>query len=349
MKVTVLGGGGYLGSAIAGYLAGSGHTVRAVDNFMYGHRWSEEMSSGDIELIHADYRSKSSLTEVLRGVDACIHMGGLVGEPACQVDVDLAVELTYTSVIGAAQVVDELRIPVFVAASTCSVYGAEAAVVDETSTACPIGVYAATKLGIERVVGGMLTGRTACAFPRFGTAFGLSHRPRLDTVVNLMSARAAAGIALEVRGGGQWRPFVHVLDIARSVELLMSSGYVGPINVGADDDNLTIADLAARIRAVSGATVHFGDTADNEDRRSYRVDFRRLAELGYRKTRTIEQGIAEIADAVRAGAIADIENDAYSNIRSLRRAIASGKVARDHSPWMRELVAAYPLQVMSHG
>ncbi|MFC4128089.1 NAD-dependent epimerase/dehydratase family protein [Nocardia rhizosphaerae] len=349
MKVTVLGGAGYLGSAIASYLARAGHTVRAVDNFMYGHRWSDEMCCGDIELIRADYRCKDTLTEVLRGADACVHMGGLVGEPACQVDVDLAVELTYTSVIGAAQVVDELHIPVFVAASTCSVYGAETAVVDETSTPSPLGVYAATKIGIERVVGSILSGRTAYAFPRFGTAFGISHRPRLDTAVNLMSARAAAGIALEVRGGAQWRPFVHVLDVARSVELLMSAGYVGPINVGSDEDNLTIAELAMRIGAeVPDATVRFGDPADGEDLRSYRVDFQRLAELGYRKTRTVEQGISEVVHAVRSGAITDIENDAYSNIRSLRRVIASGGVTQDQSIWMNEIAAAYPLQVLDH-
>jgi nucleoside-diphosphate-sugar epimerase len=350
MKVTVLGGAGYLGSAIAGYLAAAGHTVRAVDNLMYGHRWSDAMSSGDIELVQADYRSKKALLEVLRGVDACIHMGGLVGEPACQVDVDLAVELTYTSVIGAAQIVDELRVPLFVAASTCSVYGAETAVVDETSTPCPLGVYAAMKIGIEQVVSAMLKGRTACIFPRFGTAYGLSHRPRLDTAVNLMSARAAAGIALEVHGGGQWRPFVHVLDIARSVELLMSTGYVGAINVGSDDDNITIAELAKRIREVMpDATVHFGDLADGEDRRNYRVDFGQLAELGYRKTQTIERGIAEVANAVRSGVISDIENDAYSNIRSLRRSIALGRAVRNHSSWMSELAETYPLQVMAHG
>ena len=52
----------------------------------------------------------------------------------------------------------------------------------------------------------------------------------------------------------------------------------------------------------------------NEDPRDYRVSFDRiLGELGYKTTRSVLQGIGEVAKLVRAGAISNLADNRYRN------------------------------------
>ena len=59
----------------------------------------------------------------------------------------------------------------------------------------------------------------SCAL-RLATVFGLSPRMRFDLAINVMTKNAYVGRRIVVDGGGrQWRPFVHVRDVARAFEL----------------------------------------------------------------------------------------------------------------------------------
>ena len=55
----------------------------------------------------------------------------------------------------------------------------------------PISLYARTKIGSERVLLALNDDRFAPLILRFGTAYGLSPRPRFDLVINLLAARCA--------------------------------------------------------------------------------------------------------------------------------------------------------------
>ena len=57
---------------------------------------------------------------------------------------------------------------------------------------------------------------------RFGTVYGLSPRMRFDLVVNLLTLHAVRHGEISIFGGEQWRPFVHVGDIARALEMAMT-------------------------------------------------------------------------------------------------------------------------------
>ena len=58
---------------------------------------------------------------------------------------------------------------------------------------------------------------------RLGTVYGASDRPRYDLVINLFSGLAANKKTITINGGNQWRPFIHVKDVADSILKIIKS------------------------------------------------------------------------------------------------------------------------------
>src|SRR5690606_36533452 len=142
--------------------------------------------------IQADLRNPDALRQALTGADAVVHMGGLVGEPACALDERLAVELNFASPALAAATARDLGVPHYVLFSSCSVYGQREGTVDEDTAPHPLGVYARTKVLAEQHVAEVLNGRASVTVLRLATVHGRSPRQRLDSVVNRMTAQAVA-------------------------------------------------------------------------------------------------------------------------------------------------------------
>ena len=144
---------------------------------------------------------------------------------------------------------------------------------------------------------------------RFATVYGLAPRMRFDLTVNEFTRDLWAERDLEVFGEQFWRPYVHVHDAARGVRLVLEqpAGKVGGrvFNVGDSTENYRKLDLVDALRArTDRGTVRF--VSRTEDPRDYKVSFDRVRdELGYAITRTVDDGIAEVLDALEAGTFAD--------------------------------------------
>jgi nucleoside-diphosphate-sugar epimerase len=108
-----------------------------------------------------------------------------------------------------------------------------------------------------------------------------------------------------------------VRDAARGIRLVLSSPLekvAGTVfNVGATDQNFQKQQLVEMIRPhAPEAVVEF--VHKQEDPRDYRVSFTRISEvLGYTITRTVAQGIAEVADLVRDNIIDNFSDARYRN------------------------------------
>jgi nucleoside-diphosphate-sugar epimerase len=131
---------------------------------------------------------------------------------------------------------------------------------------------------------------------------------RFDLAVNVMTKNAYVARRIVVDGGGrQWRPFVHVKDVAHAFSLALTkdakivSGEV--FNVGADTSNVQILNLAFRVRdAIPGTEVAHAPT--DPDLRDYNVAFEKAHEaLGFKETCSIDDGIREVLAALKSGAV----------------------------------------------
>jgi nucleoside-diphosphate-sugar epimerase len=321
-RICVVGGAGFLGSILVELLLDEGYNVTILDAFLYGDEGIRHLlGRAGLSLVCGDLRDISVTVQAFRHSDAVVHLGALVGDPACDIDEQLTLEVNRDATAKAAAVARGLGIGRFIFASTCSVYGASAGILHEDSPLDPISLYARSKMESEQL---LLAQPGQGFWPtvlRFGTLYGQSQRERFDLVVNLLTAQAVATSEITVFGGCQWRPFVHVRDAADAILgcLRAPSPAIGGrvFNVGGDDENYTVAQIAEIIStAVPGTKVNVAPATVEEA--NYRVSFARIrSAIGFVPRRTVADGVAELAASVAGGAVPDYTDARYNNYKAL--------------------------------
>jgi nucleoside-diphosphate-sugar epimerase len=342
-KVLIIGGAGYIGSALVRELLDLGLQVSVLDAMHFGEKTLARVAGHpNLTLIREDFRHIEALTRAVCGVGSVIHLGGLVGDPACAVDSDLTVDVnvTATKVIG--EIAKARGVRRFIFASSCSVYGASDEIVDEDSRFNPQSLYARSKVASEAVLGALNSADFAVTCLRFATIYGISGRTRFDLVVNLLCAKAVRDRKITVYGADQWRPFVHVQDVARAITMTLrapSDLVAGEaFNVGSDVQNYTLGEIAELINTqVPDAEI----TSDDAfvDRRNYRVSFEKIrSRLGFKPTWTIERGIAQVVALVRSNEVGHYSLPAYSNVLYLKECGAKSFGSFKITGWEREFM-----------
>lgn len=323
-NVLVTGGAGYIGSVLVRRLIGAGYRVRVLDSLLFGDSSTASLRDHpSFEMLKADFRHLGSVVRAVQGMDAVIHLGAIVGDPACKLDAQLTIETNLTATAMIKSVCQGLGIKRFLFASTCSVYGASDDISDEKSAPAPISLYACTKVDSERVVLMKRTPHFAPTVFRLATIFGWSPRPRFDLVVNLMTARALREHRVTVFNQTQWRPFVHVDDIARAFIACLKAptSLVGYeiFNLGSNWLNATLGELASRVGAlIPGTQIQYVE--NTADHRNYRVCFDKISSvLRFSCVHSLEDGIAEVKKAVEEGLVPDYLDAEYHNDRMLQR------------------------------
>ncbi len=309
MNILVTGGAGYVGGALTDLVGNTDHTVRVYDALLYEECYRK---NHDVEFVYGDVRDTERLLPQLKWADAIIWLAALVGDGACALNPDISVAINQESVKWLCEHYDG-RI-VFL--STCSVYGAQDALLNEESPAAPLSVYGTTKLGAEQ----HLRGKNSIIY-RLGTLFGVGDdfaRIRFDLVVNVLTWRAYKLGKIMVFGGDQFRPLLHVKDAARMALEGAQGTRIGTYNLARQ--NVRISDLAYQIRN------HFPDMVIEqtpmkfEDSRNYRVSWEKAANvLGFRAHYSIDEGIDQIKDLLESKRIKDVENPRYANTTFLKQ------------------------------
>ncbi len=115
-----------------------GGEVTVLDNLRFGEESLRELS-GDpkFRLCVADLCDEAVLDELMPGHDAVVLLAAIVGEPACNREPELALEVNFKGAQGVLQAAKRNGVARFVFASTCSNYGvqSEDELVDEKRAA----------------------------------------------------------------------------------------------------------------------------------------------------------------------------------------------------------------------
>lgn len=335
MRVLVTGHHGYIGSVTVPALLRAGHEVVGLDSFYYeGCDFVEAVPP--VAERRLDVRRVRSSD--LQGFDAVVHLAALSNDPLGALNPTLTEEINFRAAAALAAGARSAGVSRFLFASSCSMYGAAdvSRPVDEQAPLAPLTEYARSKVRTEEALRDLADESFTPVFMRNATAYGVSPRLRVDIVVNNLTGWACTtGQVRILSDGTPWRPLVHVQDIAAATVALLDAPrelvHCEAFNVGGRDENYQIADVADIVRAAVGSCeIELAGNGD-PDNRSYRVDFRKLAEaLPQLSLRwSVERGATELAEAYRAAnlTLEEFQGRRYTRLKQLQHLLDTGELS----------------------
>lgn len=297
MKFLVTGGAGYIGSTLTRKLLDRGHEVKVLDRFFFGRESLEDINNDNLQLIQGDVRYCDP--EVLDDIDVVVDMAALSNDPSGELNPDKTWDINYLGRSRIAKLAKLKGVERYIQASTCSIYGQQEGLADETSEVNPLTTYAKAHRELEKEVLPMADENFSVTCLRQATVYGYSYRMRFDLAINAMvNAVYENGELGVMRDGSQWRPFVHVKDTSRAfIEVAEAdrdkvNGEI--FNVGSNSQNYQIKNLAEELIDSFDFNVEW-HWYGNPDDRSYRVDFSKISEvLSYKVNYTPEDAAIRI-------------------------------------------------------
>jgi len=309
MHILLTGGSGYIGNIMARHFLNEGFSVVVLDRLFFGVEPVKELlGEKNYTLIHDDVRWFDP--SILSNVDVVVDMAAIANDPAGELNPEFTMDINYRGRVRVANLAKKHGVKHYIYFSTCSVYGFQEGVVNENSPLNPLTTYAkAAALG-EKEILPLASKDFVATIVRPATNYGYSPRLRLDLVINTMTFTLFTEGKVKVFGGDQYRPLIHVKDVARAIETIMDAepGKVnGQIfNLGSDEQNYRIIDLAKEVCRALGKDLKecIELKPQDADSRSYRVSFAKIRSvLGFRPRYGVEDGVREVWEALEEGRV----------------------------------------------
>jgi nucleoside-diphosphate-sugar epimerase len=295
-RILVTGGTGYIGSALVPHLLQGGNEVHVFSR-RAGALPSHPLLTSSI----GDIRDDAALTAAMEGVTHIIHLAG-VPDGKDEATIKAINEESFPALL---QIAGQAGVKRFLFVSTSALYGSAPFPCAEDSPTSPLTPYAAQKLACEIML------RTHCpkgmdyTILRPGAVCGKAPAMRLDVLSHILTRDAVAKGTITVAGSGNYRPHVHMSDMVRACSLLLDAPQAAGEIFNLATENLTILELAGRVRDAVGSHVAIHELP-TEDTRSYRLDSSKIMQkLGFSALSGVDSAINEVRTSIRSGEIAD--------------------------------------------
>ncbi len=297
MRILITGGSGYKGSVLIPLLLKEGHIITSIDTEWFGHSLPEHPN---LNTIRFDIRNTQNIP--LKDIEVIIHLANIANDPSVELNPLLSWDV---NVLAGYRLIDRAYrngVKQFIYASSGSVYGIknEEKVTEELQL-LPISTYNETKMIAERVfLSYKEKMHVHCIRP--ATVCGISPRMRLDTAVNLLTFQALSTGKMNVLGGDQVRPNIHIKDMANVYLHFLNNSDLPSGCYNAGFENCSILNIANRIKKIIKADII---VKESNDPRSYRIDSSKILKTGFSPQYGIDEAINQIAKAFHSGDLED--------------------------------------------
>ncbi len=258
MNFLITGAAGFLGSALAEYLAREGHQVRGLDDLSTG---DPQALSPDVHFTRGDVNDRPKLWTLLQEVDCVYHLAARVSVPE---SVLYPREYNAVNVSGTVSLMEAMRdvgVRRVILASSGAVYGDQGEQpLQEHAIPDPHSPYAVSKVSAEhyvRTIGKLWGMETVCL--RIFNAYGPGQHlpPSHPPVVPHFLRQALRGGTLVVHGdGSQTRDYVFVDDVVSAMVAAATAPSVNGlvINVGSGTET-SVRELVKKVGQAAGRDV----------------------------------------------------------------------------------------------
>lgn len=276
MKIAIIGGGGYLGSKLTGYLHRRGHKIFIYDTFWFynGDVLQFKKECGHVKCTVGDIRSKGLISKFFnQDYDCVINLACLSNDPSCDLNYRKTHEINYEGVLNVIDYADDAFVPKFIHFSSSSVYGVKSTseIITEKTICEPTTQYAQLKLQIDNYLIYKNHYKSfPCVILRPATICGTSPRQRLDVLPNLFVHQAIKYGKLTLFNKYQYRPLIHINDVIRAVNVLINVEEPANLIYNLGYDNFTIGEIAHLVGSSIPAEIEIVEAPSNDDR-SYRI------------------------------------------------------------------------------
>jgi dTDP-glucose 4,6-dehydratase len=300
MKQFITGGAGFIGSNYVRHvLANTDDEVTIYDALTYAGNLSTLKDVDDdsrYSFVKGNICDPGTLEEAMAGHDAVINFAAPSHVDRSIVDPD---DFINTNCFGTNIVMDtarRLEIPRVIQIGTDEVYGSvEVGSSKETDPLEPRSPYSASKAGADLIA---LAYHHTYGLPvtvtRCTNNFGPFQYP--EKVIPLFTTNLIDGIKVPLYGDGlNERDWLYVDDHCAGVLLALHEGVAGEIyNIGAGNEtpNRVLVDKLLHLVGAGEEMVEYVTDRLGHDRR-YSVDITKIAGLGWRKQRTLDEALEE--------------------------------------------------------
>ena len=293
--------------------------MTVLDLMIYGS--SVLSKNKNLTIVKGDIRDENLINKVLPNHDAVIHLACISNDPSFELNPKLGKSINLDAFEPLVKISKKNLIKRFIYASSSSVYGIKKEKdVDELKSLEPLTDYSRFKAECEKILLKYESSDFTTTVIRPATVCGYGPRQRLDVVVNILTNLAYHKRKILVLGGNQLRPNIHIIDMARVYETLLTkdkdliSGQI--FNAGYE--NQKVIDLAGIVKKVIGNDVKIEIQRSN-DNRSYHISSNKIKKvLNFSTERTIEDAVKDLKNAFDQGLLKDtLTNDSYFNIKKM--------------------------------
>lgn len=286
-KILITGNCGYVGHNLTEKLLDMGHQIIGLDAMWYGNYLKK---NSNLQQINGDIRDIDNIN--ISEIDTVIHLANIANDPSVELNQNLSWEINVLAGYKLIKKSIDLGAKHFIFASSGSVYGVkDEANVTEDLSLVPLSAYNKTKMIAELVFMSQKDKiNVHCIRP--ATVCGVSKRMRLDVSVNMLTYQAVINNEMTVYGGQQIRPNIHIDDLVDIYVHFLNNKNIDSGFYNAGFENISILDIAKKISLITKSKIKILD--NNNDKRSYRLDSKKLIKTGYSPKKNVVNAIEEM-------------------------------------------------------
>ncbi len=321
-KIFITGGAGYIGARLVPILLKKNFKVTVYDTFFFGNTLKKNKN---LKIIKGDIRNIKRLSNSSKNHDVFLHLACISNDTSYELNKKLSKSVNFDCFEPMVIEAKKNHIKRFIYASSSSVYGvSKKKNVKENHPLLPLTLYNKYKGLCEPLLFKHTTKDFSGVIFRPATVCGYSPRMRFDLSVNILTNFAYNKKLINVFGGNQLRPNLHILDYCDAVLKLINapkSKINNKIfNVG--HQNMSISNIANLVKRIVSHKIKKKIqifTSKSNDKRSYHINSDKIyKELNFKPKRGIEEAVLEIYKSFEKGFFSkSFDNINYYNVKKM--------------------------------